>query len=67
LAFKYNIFRGNSYVTFELYEEGNKTRIKLTHSGLETFPKDNPDFARESFSQGWNELIGKLLKEFIEK
>jgi hypothetical protein len=34
---------------------------------LETFQKNNPDFARESFAAGWTELIGTLLKQFVEK
>jgi hypothetical protein len=49
-----------------LFVEGDTTRIKLTHKGLYTFPLDDPDFAKASFAQGWNELIGKLLKEFVE-
>jgi hypothetical protein len=33
---------------------------------LETFPA-NPDFAKENFSKGWNQIIGTSLKEFLEK
>ena len=58
---------GYSVVTFELFEEGDKTRVKLTHEGIESFASNNPDFAKESFMAGWNEIIGKLLKEFVEK
>jgi uncharacterized protein YndB with AHSA1/START domain len=58
---------GKSEVTFELFPEGNKSRLRLTHSGLETFPQTNSDFARESFGEGWNHIIGKSLKEFLEK
>jgi uncharacterized protein YndB with AHSA1/START domain len=60
-------YTGMSYVTFELFAEGTNTKLRLTHAGLETFPKDNPDFAPTSFAQGWTELIGTLLKNFIEK
>lgn len=57
---------GYSVVTFELSEEGkDKTRLKLTHSGLETFPGTG-DFAPASFEAGWTELIGNLLKNFLE-
>ncbi len=56
-----------SYVTFELFEEGDKTKLKLSHEGLETFPKNKLDFARESFAQGWKKIIGKNLPEFFEK
>lgn len=62
----YKDYPGYSVVTFELFDEGkNKTRLKLTHEGLETFPGTG-DFAPECFAGGWNELIGKLLKEFVE-
>ena len=66
-SWRYDGYEGNSFVTFELFEEGDKTRLKLTHEGLETFPLNNPDFAKESFAEGWTYIIGKSLKEFVEK
>jgi uncharacterized protein YndB with AHSA1/START domain len=66
-SWRYDGYEGNSFVTFELYEEGMNTRLKLTHAGLETFPKNNPDFAKESFAKGWTYIIGTSLKEFTEK
>ena len=66
-SWKYDGLQGMSYVTFELFDEGDKTKLKLTHAGLETFPENKPDFAKESFAQGWTEIIGKNLKEFVEK
>jgi len=65
-SWRYDGYEGNSYVTFELFSEGEKTRLKLTHAGLETFPA-NPDFAKESFVAGWNHIIGKSLPEYLEK
>lgn len=65
-SWAYENYEGSSVVTFELFDEDGKTRLKLTHEGLETFPK-HPDFARESFSAGWTALIGTNLKEFVEK
>lgn len=63
-------FRGNhgiSFVTFELFPEGEKTRLRLTHAGLETFdPRNNPDLARKNFLQGWTQL-GTELQQFLEK
>ncbi|SEJ01307.1 Uncharacterized conserved protein YndB, AHSA1/START domain [Dyadobacter koreensis] len=64
-SWRYDDYPGDSLVTFELFPEGNKTKIRLTHEGLESFP-DLRDFKRESFAAGWNEIIGKLLKEFVE-
>jgi uncharacterized protein YndB with AHSA1/START domain len=64
-SWRYDGYEGNSFVTFELFEEGGKTRLKLTHEGLETFPMNNPDFAKESFAEGWTYIIGTSLKKFI--
>ncbi len=66
-SWRYDGYEGNSFVTFELFPEGNNTRLKLTHKGLETFPANNPDFAKENFVAGWNDIIGDSLKEFLEK
>lgn len=65
-SWRYDGYEGNSFVTFELFEEENKTRLKLTHEGLETFPVNNPDFAKTNFAQGWTEIIGTSLKKFVE-
>jgi hypothetical protein len=40
--------------------------LKLTHEGLETFPK-LPAYARKNFEAGWTELLGSSLKDFVEK
>src|SRR5688500_1823844 len=67
-SWRYKGFEGISYVTFELFPEGNNTRLKLTHEGLETFAANNlADFDKNNFVAGWTEIIGKLLKEFVEK
>jgi uncharacterized protein YndB with AHSA1/START domain len=66
-SWKYDGFAGESFVTFELFPEGDKTRLRLTHEGLETFPADVPDLARKNFEQGWTEIIGTSLKEYLEK
>lgn len=66
-SWRYDGYEGNSFVTFELFAEGNKTRLKLTHEGLETFSKSNPDLAKENFVQGWTHILGTSLKDFMEK
>jgi len=65
-SWRYEGYDGNSFVTFELFPEGNKTRLKLTHEGLESFPAV-PEFRKENFTEGWTSIIGKSLKEFLEK
>ncbi len=64
-SWRYEGYEGDSQVTFELFAEGNQTRLKLTHEGLESFPKI-PAFARTNFMQGWTQIIGSSLKEFVE-
>ena len=66
-SWRYDGHEGNSFVTFELFPEGKKTRLRLTHEGLETFPANQPDFARKNFVEGWSQLIGTSIKEFVEK
>ena len=66
-SWRYEGYAGYSVVTFELSEEGKGTRLKLTHEGLETFPQDSPDFARESFAEGWTYITGTSLSKFLEK
>jgi uncharacterized protein YndB with AHSA1/START domain len=65
-SWRYDGYVGNSFVSFELFPEGNKTRLRLTHEGLETFPINNPDFAKKNFVAGWTELIGTQLQNHVE-
>lgn len=66
-SWRYGGYEGNSFVIFELFPEGNKTRLRLTHEGLETFPKSNPDLAKENFAEGWTYIVDKALKGFVER
>ena len=66
-SWRYDGYKGDTLVTFDLSPEGNQTRLKLTHEGLVSFPADNPDFATESFVEGWNWIIGTSLKDYLEK
>ena len=65
-SWRYEGYAGISYVSFELNEQGNKTEVRLTHSGIETFPKANPDFAIENFREGWNHILNVSLKDYLE-
>lgn len=66
-SWKYKGHAGISYVTFELFEQGKSTLLKFSHSGLESFPAENADFATENFAKGWNHIIHISLKEYLEK
>lgn len=65
-TWRYQGYEGNSLVTFELFGAGKKTRLKVTHEGLETFPKIAA-FARKNFEGGWKQLVGKEIKDVVEK
>jgi len=66
-SWTYEGYEGHSIVTFELFDEGSATRLRLTHDGLETFPQNNPDFAKENFAEGWTYITGTSLADFINK
>lgn len=66
-SWTYEGVEGYSVVTFELFEEGKATRVKLTHEGIGSFATDSADFKRESFNGGWTYIIQTALKEFAEK
>ncbi|MDF2449686.1 MAG: hypothetical protein K0R26_2190 [Bacteroidota bacterium] len=65
-SWRYKGYEGISYVTFNLTDQGDQTLVKVTHTGLETFPPIQ-DFARENFVAGWTDIIGRSLKEYLEK
>lgn len=67
-SWSYDGYEGESFVTFELFDEEGKTRLKLTHEGLETFPVTAADdFAKANFTEGWTYITAVSLKEFLEK
>ncbi len=65
-SWRYDGYAGDSLVRFELFDEGPKTRLRLTHSGLHTFPADVDAFKRENFNMGWNEIINNSLAKFLQ-
>ncbi len=67
-SWRFEGYKGNSLVTFELFAEGEKTKLSLTHSGLDTFTtNNNPDLDAHNFVAGWTDIFGRSLKEYIER
>ena len=63
----YPAYQGYSVLTWELFSEGDdRTRLKLTHEGLESFPQDNPNFRVESFTAGWTYFVNEALPAYVE-
>jgi uncharacterized protein YndB with AHSA1/START domain len=65
-SWRYEGYEGDTTVTWELFDEGDKTRVKLTHAGLETFPAGNKDFARNNFAEGWTHILGTSLADYLK-
>jgi uncharacterized protein YndB with AHSA1/START domain len=65
-TWRYQGHEGDSLVTWQLFPDGDKTKVVLTHSGLETFPPVK-DFAKENFVAGWTAIVGTSLKKYVEK
>ena len=59
--------KGSSLLTWEFIPDGNGTLVKLTHTGIESFDDGGKDFAPANYKAGWNEILGKMLREFLEK
>jgi len=63
---KYLEYSGDSFVTFEIIEENNNIKVKVSTKVVENFPSNIPEFERESGVNGWNYFIKKNLKEYLE-
>ena len=64
---RYEGYPGDSFVTFELFERDDSTKLRLTHQARETFPQDIPEFVRQSGLEGWTFFIKKSLSDYLEK
>lgn len=64
---KYEGFEGDSFVRFELSENGKGSKLMLTHTVTETFPQNIAEFKSESCIEGWNWFIKNRLKEYLQK
>ena len=65
-SWKYKGYAGISFVSFELFPDGENTKLKLSHEGLESFPNENADFARHNFEEGWDSIINESLQKYLE-
>lgn len=65
-SWKYDYDPGISVVTFEIFPEGDKTKLRLTHEGIDNFSKDHPELDKKNFMKGWDEIINSNLKKFLE-
>lgn len=61
-SWRYPDIPGDSVVSFELFPEGNKTRLVLTHTGLASFQLDKkrPDYTSGNTFGGWSHFRDEL-------
>jgi uncharacterized protein YndB with AHSA1/START domain len=65
---KYGGFPGQSVVVWDLSPIGKQTKLRLTQTGIETFPhSDDPAFSRESGLAGWTYFLCKSLPAYLAR
>lgn len=65
-TWRYDNYPGNSEVSWELFDKGEQTLVRITHTGLESMAENGPDFAITSFTQGWTYFLYTALKGYLE-
>jgi len=66
-SWRYENMQGISYVTWELFPEGNRTRLRLTHEGLEKFAYAGEPWARTNFEAGWGAIFDQGLRLWLQR
>lgn len=65
ISWSFDDYPGISLVSWQLFAEGDKTRLKLTHSGLENIPAEAKDLKWEEFLSGWEHYIDTALTNYL--
>lgn len=65
-TWRYDNYPGNSLVTWEIFDKGEQTLVRITHTGLETLAENGPDFATENFTGGWTYFIHTALTGYLD-
>ena len=56
---------GITKVTYELEPDGDKTKVKVIHSGFDKYPDGEAN--RNDYNNGWEHVLNTLLKEYVEQ
>lgn len=65
-SWRYDNYPGNSIVCWELFDKGEQTLVRITHTGLETIAENGPAFAKANFVEGWTYFLYTALKGYLE-
>ncbi|HEV9035592.1 MAG TPA: SRPBCC family protein [Puia sp.] len=66
-SWRYENVRGVSHVTWELFPEGRKTRLRVTHEGLEKLAHAGEPWARHNFEAGWTAIFDQGLRSWLQQ
>jgi uncharacterized protein YndB with AHSA1/START domain len=66
-SWRYEDVVGISHVSFELFAEGQRTRLRLTHEGLENLAHAGKDYLRSNFEAGWTSILDKGLASLLRR
>lgn len=64
---KYEEYKGDSYVTFLLNKTPEGTHLQLVTAIIKSFPRDIPEFKYERCQAGWKYFIQENLKSYLDK
>lgn len=60
-------YPGEGKVSFEILDNGDAVKLRLTNIVVKDFPQDVPEFKRQSCIDGWNFFIKDRLKNYLQK
>jgi len=63
---RYEEYKGESLVTFELRENEYGSLLILTNKWIGKLPQNIPEFIRKSCLGGWQYFINERLKEYLK-
>ena len=64
---RFDGYEGDSYVVFELSDQGDRTKVTVSAHVRESFQDGIPEFTRENCTGGWKYFIQQRLKEYLEQ
>lgn len=65
-SWAYRGYPGSSEVIFDIIPHEGSSTLRVTQTNLESYP-DDPHFARSRFEWGWDNLLGRNLKELLTR
>ncbi len=57
--------KGTSTVKWEISAQGEKTKVTLTHAGIENFADAGEAFSKENYQMGWDAIVKTLLRNYL--